>query len=827
MIEDVYEELKKANDKYGRYKKFEFHLHTPASHDYRLFKDKLYKELSEEEVIKSGKKRYLITDKIVEDLKVRYEGNEEALNIYENFKELISYYLIARKLYNEKVEAVIVCDHNTVDGFYKMESASTVCFTYLKEENKEIDYLFVLFGVEISCAEENHLVCIQDKKYVGKVKEYLAGEIISEAEGSYRDSVTLIKEFSKKFNSICYLAHHDNIDREIGSGAFKKALYSNNNMKLMGVASKSGVEKVKRRISNHNKNCDFTYILDGDSHELETIGKRPTWIKIRTANYNSFSKAIENRKVSIRIDEPKKLSRYIKGIYIEYGKDNFLVGDKLSRKNFMIKFSPELNCIIGGRGVGKSTILNSIDTILSREIDSVDELEFISKHSFIDILFEVDGKEYMVRFVPRIKDKDRYYYLDDEDRIENCTIKDGKIKLHKEWRIGYKIEDGKLKKIDDNKLISVMDKVFRRGYNVNRLVQMVEQDKISLFINEVLSCGISFKYIEDFEKRLLETQPRSYTKFLKDNLDEVILEVSRIQEKATEYIDGFNKYQENIIKIIQLNKAKHSNFYLKDLKYGSGRGFFENTNLSNVQVFRFICDISDKIGFPKFLNYLLKNEYNKIDEIYDIYSYVDYNAININVVGDKVDIKKKTKKDIFSIIKKELLKNKHILSNCILTSFRLHNDYGLEFNINNRERVTNDKPVLMKSIKILSLGQKVVALLTFVFEFGKYSGDNSVLIIDQPEDNLDNQYIYKNLVRSLKNLKNERQIIIVTHNSTIVTNADAEQVLVMESDNKKAWMVKCGYPEDKTIINYILNNLEGGVDAFKHKKKIYSMYLNK
>lgn len=493
----------------------------------------------------------------------------------------------------------------------------------------------------------------------------------------------------------------------------------------------------------------------------------------------------------------------------------------------MIKFSPELNCIIGGRGVGKSTILNSIDTILSREIDSVDELEFISKHSFIDILFEVDGKEYMVRFVPRIKDKDRYYYLDDEDRIENCTIKDGKIKLHKEWRIGYKIEDGKLKKIDDNKLISVMDKVFRRGYNVNRLVQMVEQDKISLFINEVLSYGISFKYIEDFEKRLLETQPRSYTKFLKDNLDEVILEVSRIQEKATEYIDGFNKYQENIIKIIQLNKAKHSNFYLKDLKYGSGRGFFENTNLSNVQVFRFICDISDKIGFPKFLNYLLKNEYNKIDEIYDIYSYVDYNAININVVGDKVDIKKKTKKDIFSIIKKELLKNKHILSNCILTSFRLHNDYGLEFNINNRERVTNDKPVLMKSIKILSLGQKVVALLTFVFEFGKYSGDNSVLIIDQPEDNLDNQYIYKNLVRSLKNLKNERQIIIVTHNSTIVTNADAEQVLVMESDNKKAWMVKCGYPEDKTIINYILNNLEGGVDAFKHKKKIYSMYLNK
>lgn len=57
----------------------------------------------------------------------------------------------------------------------------------------------------------------------------------------------------------------------------------------------------------------------------------------------------------------------------------------------------------------------------------------------------------------------------------------------------------------------------------------------------------------------------------------------------------------------------------------------------------------------------------------------------------------------------------------------------------------------------------------------------------------------------------------MTHSLTIVTNADAEQIIVMKSDNKKVWIVKDGYPEDIVIIKYIVNNLEGVIDAFKNK----------
>ena len=104
------------------------------------------------------------------------------------------------------------------------------------------------------------------------------------------------------------------------------------------------------------------------------------------------------------------------------------------------------------------------------------------------------------------------------------------------------------------------------------------------------------------------------------------------------------------------------------------------------------------------------------------------------------------------------------------------------------------------------LGQKVVAMLSFVLAYSDYSEDYRPLIIDQPEDNLDNQYIYKNLVNQLRQIKKKRQVIIATHNATIVTNAKADLVCVMESDNTHGWVETSGYPSDIKIKKKILLN---------------------
>lgn len=82
------------------------------------------------------------------------------------------------------------------------------------------------------------------------------------------------------------------------------------------------------------------------------------------------------------------------------------------------------------------------------------------------------------------------------------------------------------------------------------------------------------------------------------------------------------------------------------------------------------------------------------------------------------------------------------------------------------------------------------------------------------------------MVGSLKLIKNKRQVIIVTHSSTIVTNADAEQVLVMDSDNDNGWVLASGYPSERSIVKHIINYLEGGVPSFKNKMRTYELFAS-
>ena len=170
-------------------------------------------------------------------------------------------------------------------------------------------------------------------------------------------------------------------------------------------------------------------------------------------------------------------------------------------------------------------------------------------------------------------------------------------------------------------------------------------------------------------------------------------------------------------------------------------------------------------------------------------------------------------------------KNYKLLQKSIVKYLKVIDNFDIKFNVN--YKVSNGNlPVNFKRIKNLSLGQKVTALLTFVFNFGIITNDKTPLMIDQPEDNLDNAYIYRTLVQSLINIKNSRQVIIITHSSTIVTNADAEEVIVMESDNENGWIERDGFPSNKPITRDIINYLEGGEESFKHKYEMYKTIIN-
>lgn len=114
----------------------------------------------------------------------------------------------------------------------------------------------------------------------------------------------------------------------------------------------------------------------------------------------------------------------------------------------------------------------------------------------------------------------------------------------------------------------------------------------------------------------------------------------------------------------------------------------------------------------------------------------------------------------------------------------------------------------------LSTGQRCTTILPILLVQSERP-----LLIDQPEDNLDNAFIYDTIVKTLRTVKGARQVIFVTHNPNIPVLGEAERVFVLESDGHQARIRRCGSVDEcKDDIETIL---EGGREAFLQRKQRY------
>lgn len=95
------------------------------------------------------------------------------------------------------------------------------------------------------------------------------------------------------------------------------------------------------------------------------------------------------------------------------------------------------------------------------------------------------------------------------------------------------------------------------------------------------------------------------------------------------------------------------------------------------------------------------------------------------------------------------------------------------------------------------------------------------LLIDQPEDNIDNETIYTKLTEWFEKLKLKRQVIVVTHDANIVINADAENVIIASKNEKNEFTYTYGALEYNGILERISVILDGGVEAVERRLKKY------
>ncbi|MDO6655000.1 TrlF family AAA-like ATPase [Anaerobacillus sp. 1_MG-2023] len=116
----------------------------------------------------------------------------------------------------------------------------------------------------------------------------------------------------------------------------------------------------------------------------------------------------------------------------------------------------------------------------------------------------------------------------------------------------------------------------------------------------------------------------------------------------------------------------------------------------------------------------------------------------------------------------------------------------------------------------LSDGQKNTAILTLLFSEGK-----SPIVIDQPEDELDSDFIYNELVPIIRKMKINRQIIVATHNANLPVNGDSELIYALSTDLGKGKTRTNGGIDNPNVRQAILDIMEGSEEAFRRRKEKY------
>lgn len=117
-----------------------------------------------------------------------------------------------------------------------------------------------------------------------------------------------------------------------------------------------------------------------------------------------------------------------------------------------------------------------------------------------------------------------------------------------------------------------------------------------------------------------------------------------------------------------------------------------------------------------------------------------------------------------------------------------------------------------KSIVNASAGQKTTAVLTFIL-----SQAGCPLLLDQPEDDLDNRLVCDLVVEKIKAIKEKRQVIVITHNANIPVIGDSEYIITMDSNSRFLKEHSEGMVEDAVVRNDICEIMEGGEDAFNKR----------
>ena len=753
--------------------KIDLHIHTPGSYDYK----KTYN---------TDEKEY------IEILKVA-QANE--------------------------IRVIAVTDHNTFKG-YK-------CLKTIYEQHKEFSGILLLCGIEITCFTKHILAYFPPTFSSKEQREFLETIGLPTDDEVPKNSASAdifapagLLDKIYEVGGFAILAHADSdhgfLQDVLNKEKHKDSVFTGQTLvkmlkreALFGVQIKNkySIDKLKESLRNKEyRGVDKLGIFSfSDFHGFNNdnrIGKDYTTIKLSERSFEAVKMALDDPKRHLVTKDESNDYPYIIGVAIA---NDFLKIDE-ENKYFIMRLHPGVNCIIGGRGTGKSTILQIVSSTL----------RFNNKKA------RENGLKRLGEVLLYITAKNIIYCINilnhnTRDKYTNEIFPNPTVKI-------YKL-DGKI-------FANVTDSAY---YNVAKLCGIgYEQGEISSTRNRengVKSIIENYAFREnnnaffkamksyEYDKKALEKALKKYEDVKQDKPLWVCLEEDKkldsfVQSMATrrkhlkkifecygDVCDEISKILSGkvIVKSCYFISQKNKNFLFSDFlekvciqKYNDYKIKIKDT-LNN------ILTINDKAEGFMFFELLLQGKFDEVIEKYNLTRRDKYTMF--------------TKKELIEILSK--------MRNSIDGTIALM-DYEINIvlytNVNGWDK---SKEETFRSALEVSMGQNAVAILSIILDATGEMGDNRTVLLDQPEDDIDNRFIYSSLVEQFRKNANKRQIIVSTHNANIPVGVDADNIILMECQDNKGYIKANGALDKRSITNAVLEVLEGGKDAFERRKGKY------
>lgn len=794
-----------------------------------------------------------------------------------------------------------------------------------------------------------HLICLFDPATDSRELDHLLSQIgLTPSERfnpdktprAFNKGVNEVIEIVKSKGGICIAPHvfNDNGVLAQTKGQIRMDIFRNEDLFAVEIPAGREVlngfnkDVINNKMDNYNRKRCIACLNSSDAKSIDEIGKRRTYIKLSSFTVEGLREAFIDWESRIKLSSEMLLTspRFSKiiGTYWEGG---FL--DSVN-----LHFNDNLNCIIGGKGTGKSTVIETL-----RYVFDVKPKSEKCEEQYRDILKEVFRSGSKISVLVETHEPTSKQYIIERTYPESPVVKelDGAVRpdlkpvdiiraeVYSQKEI-YEIsksssfqmelldrfisqeldglkekEKDLLKTLQDNKndllrlqraVSSAEEKIANLPVieeKIKRYKELGIQDRLKekrLYTKEehILKQGVS--KIEQFEKLLkdfmqsidLDTDFLKRTEDLpnKNLLSDAEKIITTLSKQTIESLKGLTltvqkalqSYKVNIIKPWEDLNGKQNETYSKILRELQKE--FESVDPNE------LIQLEQKIEQLK----LTKNERDKYQKEHNrlmddrdktVISLTDNRAEQFRIrdgiikkLNEKLNgvieitFEYQGEKDRF-VEKLKLLKSKareeqlnriieaegfsptEFTRSVRLGAEKLTERFGISlataqslckaitpeelfdvevFDIATRAIIklnlgSKESPKY-RDINHLSVGQKCTALLTLILLENPYP-----LIIDQPEDDLDNTFIVEDIVNKLRKEKEKRQFIMATHNANIPVLGDAELIATMTADANIASIKdgNFGSIDEESVKEVVKNTLEGGRQAFDTRKEKYGL----